>query len=189
MKTHFTYFTLFFFCSLSSIAQTDKIKSLFYNLPVESSGKNIYTSLRTDKRFTETTKSKVSKRENTFIGFCSDKGLIKAKPDSVMIELGYGKAKIPDSDSLVKTVVLRSKYFFTLLDSARNEYSRISAYLRPMARDSSESAFAEDDGSSGEGMFYNFSPDKNKIDDIEISIVYFVSGNFGLFITYTKRDE
>lgn len=180
----------FFFIVQLSFAQADqKIKTLFYNLPVDSSRKIIYKSLASDKRFTETTKKTgADTSEKVYTWKCNNRGLIKSGTDSILFVLGFGKGMIRETDKLLKTKIIYTKYFFASLDTAKSEYSKLLSYIKPMAKDSSSSGIADEEA-SGEGMYFVLGTDKNKINDIDISLVSVAAGNFGLFISYTRSEE
>lgn len=183
------YLFILLLVSKISVGQTTQpLRSLLYNLPMDSSRKAICQLLKTNPKFTEKT-DRINATEDTYSGICKDQGLITSKPDSIIISLSYGKAVIhDDNNTLVKTKILYLKYYFTSLEIATSEYSKLLTYIKPLAKDSSTSAFGDEDA-GGEGMYYNLSAKITFINDIDISLATCAAGNFAVFITYTRMDE
>jgi hypothetical protein len=176
---------LFSFTQLVTAQTEQKMRELFYGLPVDSSRKVICQRLKSDKRFKEKT---FNPSTDSYLGLCNDMGLIKSKPDSILIRITYGQGVNHEDNSLIKTTIIKSYYYFTSAETAQAEYSKLTAFLKPLAKDSTSDSFADEDA-AGEGIYYNFSQKQSKINEIDVYIATCSSGNFGLFISYTRSDE
>jgi hypothetical protein len=96
-----------------------KANSLFFNLPLDSSRKEIQKRLKADKNFKEyfgaDTSDFTEKLFNTYLGRTLEKGLLKSQPDSIEIELTFGIAEHKVNKRVSKATkvqtILRVKYY------------------------------------------------------------------------------
>ena len=183
-KATYSSIVFIFLVQLAAGQVTQKMKELFHGMPVDSSRKVICQWLKADNRFREKLSDPV---KETYVGLCSERGLIKSKPDSVLMRLTYGNAMLHENDSLIKTTIIASNYYFSSLEEAQAEYDKMTSLVKPLAKDSASDSMGDEEA-AGEGMYYNFSEKKSVINEIDLYVVTCAAGNYGLFISYTRSE-
>ena len=191
---------LFFSFSIFTDGQTNKkVKEIFYNLPLDATRKEISVKLISDGRFRSTDKFSDSTLfffEPSYIGLCSDLGLVKSKPDSLEVELTWGYSYGPESkkqsDNL-SDLYFKSRYFYSSPDSAEKEYQNMLAIFRKITRDTTlvgiDTIFSESPIQSqfkAHGVEFIFHKPYYKVQVLYAKIT---KDYFGLFLEYTRKER
>jgi hypothetical protein len=173
------------------------IKHIFYDLPLDKSRPEIRKTLLTDNRFksTNTDTNDFTTSWSTFIGLCSDQGVIKSTPDSIEIELTFGSSSTFSKKRKKHTSLtyVKIRYFYSSLDSVELEYNRIANMLRPIFTDTTltgiDTVFSDSSVRSqfkAKGMTFR---NANSNYSVELLSAIITKNYYGLFIEYTREDK
>lgn len=131
-----------------------------------------------------------------FIGLSNDNGVVKAKPDSIEIELTYGFGQFPAKKKHSKsnfTTHLILRYFYSSSDRVEKEFKNVLNILSPIIKDSahtgidtvySDHAIQRELKVKGT-IFKNYKPKYS----IRILNASPTKNYYGLFIEFEREDE
>jgi len=195
-------FILLFCLPIISYGQTNTlIKTIFYNLPLNTSRNEIKKKLLSDKRFTSSKTHADSLLldypEDTYLGLCDSKGLVRISPDSVEIELTFGYSYTPEkkrkNHQSSNDLYLKLRYYYSEKDSAEKAYYNIIDLLRPLTKDTlitgidtvlSESPIRSQ--LKAKGMDFIFHKPFYKVTVLFATIT---ENYYGLFLEYTRKEN
>jgi len=199
MKQSFCILLLLGLSTLTEGQTNKKVKEIFYNLPLDASRKEISVKLNSDSRFRSTDKFLDSNSyfsEPSFIGLCSDLGLVKSKPDSLEVELTWGYSYSPKSKKKrndFSDLYFKSRYYYSSPDSVEKEYRNMLTILRKLTSDTL---------SAGIDTIYSDSPIRSQLKAHGVEFVFhkpyykvqvlfanITKNYFGLFLEYTRKEK
>lgn len=135
--------TILFFKCVCVFSQTHStVKHIFYDLPLDKPRSVIKKSIQADYRFKsrDVDTSFTEKWMSTYIGSCSDNGLVKSKADSIEIELTFGSG-MPvfekGNKKYLNLTLLNLRYHYSSYEKTECEYENVRKMLRPLFTDTS----------------------------------------------------
>ncbi len=199
LKKALILFTISVFCGNLNSQTNTLIKKLFFELPLDSSRECIYKTLKTDKRFISKNKNDniINLHKPSFIGNCIDNGLALSNSDSIEVELTYAFTyKINEEFKKLKSnnqLVIKIRYYYDSADTTKKEYDNLLKIVRTISKDSCITGVDTIYSSSNKInefkakglLFKHVKPEYN----VEILNVKVAQNYFGVFLTYTRKEN